>query len=155
MPVFNNDPSKVSAGFTVLPKDDYELIIGSPKAFFKTGQNGKADNYGVRFPLTVASGPYQGKKSVPANLYEHTEDAQSFGKQFKMAALGYGKGREEEERFDKDQAGKDWSFDTDSGACGDAWNEMTGKRVVGSYDIQIATDGSGNEQQKVLGWNKL
>lgn len=152
MPVYNNDPSKVVASFEVLPKDDYEFIIGEPKAFEKTGEKGL--NYGVRIPLTVATGPMEGKKSQPQVCYEHTEGAQMMGKQFKMAALGFGKGRAEEQRFDKEYGGQDWSFDTDSGGCGDAWREMTGKRVIGAYDIGINAQ-SGEEQQKVAGWRKL
>lgn len=152
MPIYNNDPSKVVAGFTVLPKDSYEFIVGEPKAFEKTGQKGV--NYGVRFPLVVATGPMEGTKAQPHVCYEHTQDAEAFGKQFKMAALGFGKGREEEKRFDKEYGGKDWSFDTDSGGVGDAWREMVGKRVIGDYDIGINPN-SGEEQQKVLGWRKL
>jgi hypothetical protein len=154
MPVFRNDPTAVSAGFTILPRDDYEFIIGNAKAFYKTGQNGKADNHGVRYGLVVASGPMEGKKSAPFNGYQHSEDAQGFTKQFLMAALGYDKGREEEARFDADQKGKDWGYDTDSGSVGDAWQELVGKRIVGSYDIGINTE-TGAEQQKVLGWRKI
>lgn len=154
MPIYNNDPSKVVATFEVLPKDDYEMIVGEPKAFFKPGSDGKADNYGVRFPVTVASGPMEGKKGQPVNCYQHTDGAQQYSKGFQMAAAGFGKGRAEEQRFDAEAAGKDWSFDTDSGQCGDAWREFTGKRVIAIYDIELNKD-TGEQQQKVVGYRKL
>lgn len=152
MPIYNNDPSKVVATFEVLPKDDYEFIIGEPKAFEKTGDKGV--NYGVRFPLTVATGPMEGKKGSPVSCYQHTEGAQQYSKGFLMAAAGFGKGRAEEQRFDSEAAGKDWSFDTESGQCGDAWRELTGKRVVGIYDIELNPQ-TGEQQQKVVGFRKL
>lgn len=152
MPIYNNDPSKVVATFEVLPKDDYELIVGEPKAFEKTGQNGV--NYGVRYGVTVGSGAMEGKKGQPVSCYQHSEGAQQFSKGFIMAALGFGKGRAEEQRFDAEYGGKDWSFDTDSGQVGDAWRELTGKRVIGSYDIELNPN-SGEQQQKVNGYSKL
>lgn len=153
MPTYNNDPTKVAASFAVLPKDSYELIIGTPKAFFKGGQNGKADNYGIRCPLTVATGQFAGTRGVPANLYQHTQDAESYSKQFIMAALGYDKGRDEERRFDNDMKGADWSFDTDTGAVGDAWRQLEGKRIIGDYDVKLGDNQQ--EQQNVLGWRRL
>lgn len=155
MPVYNSDPSKVVANFEILPKDDYEFIIGSPKAFDKKEtDNTTVKNYGVRVSVTVASGPMQGKKGQPVNLYQHNDGSLAFSKQFQMAALGYDKGRNEEIRFDNDYKGKDWSFDTDTGACGDAWNELTGKRIIGTLDIGVNPT-TGDPQQVVNGWRKI
>lgn len=148
MPRFENDPTKVSASLEVLPKDMYEFIIGEPKSFHRINAAGNP-SYGIRFNLTVADGAAKGKK-ILFNTYQQSEGAQAIGKQFVMAALGYGKGRAEEVRFDTDFAGKDWSFDTDTGACGDAWREVVGKRVVGNLEVKI--DNNGNEQQDYKGW---
>lgn len=151
MPRYDNDPTKVVASFEVLPKDDYEFIVGEPSSFERTAAAGH-QSYGVRFPLVVAEGAMQGKRFMHT-CYEHSEGAQTMGKQFLMACLGYGKGRAEEQRFNKDMAGEDWSFDTDTKAVGDAWRKPVGKRVVGSLDIQISN--SGDEQQQTKGWRVI
>lgn len=151
MPRYENDPTKVTASFEVLPKDDYEFIVGEPKSFYRINNAGNP-SYGVRYPLTVGSGPMQGKKSSQV-CYEQSEGAIAMGKQFRLAVLGYDKGRSEEQRFDKDYAGKDWAFDTDDNSVGDAWRELTGKRVVGSFDVAMGTNGE--EQQDVKGWRKI
>jgi hypothetical protein len=133
----------------VFPKDRYEFTIGEPKTFF--GQNAKgADSYGVRYPLTIADGPYKGKRTI-ISLWQQSEGAQSMAKQFLMAALGYGKGRAEEVRFDEEWGAKDWSFDTDSGTVGDAWRELTGNRIVGDLDNRM--DDNQVERQDFKGWS--
>lgn len=150
MPRYEADPTKVAAGLEIFPKDDYELTIGEPKAFQRTGDKGV--NYGVRFTLAIASeGQYKGKKYIQT-CYEHSENAKPMNKRFIMAALGYQSDKNSEKRFDKDFEGADWSFDTDSGACGDAWRAATGKRIVGSFDVKLGDNGQ--EQQQVQ-WRPL
>ena len=151
MPRFEHNPSAVTTSIEVFPKDDYEFVIGEPKTFF--GQNAKGnDSYGVRLPLTIGSGDYQGKRTI-MSLYFQSEGAQSMAKQFQMAVLGYGKGRAEEQRFNADWGGKDWSFDTDTGSVGDAWRELVGQRVIGSLDTRMGDNG--DEQQQFKGWRPL
>lgn len=151
MPRYENDPTKVASSIEVFPKDDYEFIVGEPKSFFRINAKG-ADSYGVRFPVSVAEGPYAGKRTV-FTTYQQSEGAQQMAKRFIMAVLGYGAARAEEKRFDADYAGKDWSFDTDTGAVGDMWREASGKRVIGSLDVRMGDDGS--EQQDFKGWRVL
>lgn len=151
MPRFEANPASVTTSLEVFPKDDYEFVIGEPKTFFRQNSKG-GDSYGIRLPLTIGTGDYQNKRTL-VSLYFQSEGAQSMAKQFQMAALGYGKGRTEEERFNKDWGGKDWSFDTDSGAVGDAWRELVGNRVVGTLDVTISD--SGDEQQQFKGWRPL
>lgn len=148
MPRFENDPTKVTAGFIVYPADTYEFLIGEPKAFYRTNKKDEP-SYGIRVKMTIAEGEFKGKPFMHT-LYQQSEGAQSVSKQFLMAALGYGKGRTEEERFNNDYRGKDWGFDTDSGACGDMWREMTGKRIIGQLAVKTADDGS--EQQDTKAW---
>lgn len=151
MPRFENDPTKVKASFEVFPKDDYEFVVGEPKSFYRINQAGNP-SYGIRFPLVIGTGAMEGKRAV-FNTYQQSEGAQAMGKQFVMAVLGYGKGPAEEKRFDNDFAGMDWSFDTDTGAVGDAWRTVTGKRVIGSLDVRMGD--TGDEQQDYKGWRKL
>lgn len=151
MPRYENDPTKVAASIEVFPKDDYEFIVGEPKAFERTNAKG-AQSYGIRFPVQVAEGDYKGKRTV-FSTYQQSEGAQQMAKRFIMAVLGYGAKREEEKRFDADYAGKDWGFDTDTGAVGDMWREAVGKRVIGSLDVRIGDDGG--EQQDFKGWRPI
>ena len=155
MPRYESNPANVRSSLEVLETGDYDFIVGEPKPFAGTtreGKNAGNDNYGIRFALTVSDGDMKNKRYIKT-CFEHNEGSQSMGKQFKMAVLGYKKGPQEEARFDKDWGGKDWSFDTDSGAVGDAWREMAGKRVTGSLVKEIAKDGSGDERQNEKGWS--
>lgn len=152
MPRYEGDPTRASATFEVFPKGDYEFTIGEPKAFERTNAQGKL-TYGIRYTLTVQNeGPFKGKP-FPQTLYKHVETAEGINKRFVMAALGYALTKPDEKRFDTDYAGKDWSFDTDTGACGDAWRELTGRRIVGSFDVKLGNDQT--EQQDVKGWRPL
>ncbi len=155
-PRYEHDPSNVSAVIAILDKGDYELMIGEPKAFFNTGKDGKPDNYGVRWPLTVAEGPEKGAKTF-YNAFTHTDGANSFSKQFMMAALGFKATKEEEKRFNDKYRGSDWSIDTDTKAVGDVWREATGKRLIASVDVQIQTEGAnaGSPQQKWVKFRPL
>lgn len=137
------DPSVVQSGFEVFPKGEYELQVGQPKAFERTNNKTGKTSFGVRFPLTVGSGDYKGKRAM-FTYYLHTEGGQQMGKRFLMAALGYD--RKQEDEFNKAMAGADWAYDTDSGAVGDAWRKATGARVLGTADVQQNTE-TDEEQQ--------
>lgn len=151
MPRYDYDPSKVSASIEVFPKGEYEFIVGEPKAFAGNGQKGP--NYGVRYVLTCASdGPMNGKKFFQS-LWFHSEAAGPINKRFMLAASGYNADKNSEQRYNTEAAGKDWSFDTDSGAVGDGYRELVGKRVVADVDVTLGDNG--NEQQKVNAWRPL
>ena len=151
MPRFEHNPSEVTTSMEVFPKDDYEFVLGEPKTFFRVNAKGN-DSYGVRFSLTVGDGTFKGKRTM-ISLYFQSEGARGMAKQFQMAALGYGKGRSEEQRFDKEWGGKDWAFDTDDSSTGDAWRELTGARVIGSLDTRMGDNG--DEQQDFKGWRPI
>lgn len=155
MPNYNYDPSSAVASFEVFPKDEYEVQIGEPKAFIKqSGEGDKAhDSYGIRFPLIIKEGAYAGKKMF-YSTYLHSEGGQSFAKRFQMAALGYGKGKPEEDRFNNDMRGKDWSFDPETGGVGDAWREFVGKRIIVAVDVSKNTR-SGDDQQQFTGFRSI
>lgn len=149
MPHFEHDPSEVSAVISVFPKETYEFLIGEPSAFYNAGKEGKPDNYGVRYRVTVA----ETKGSVTKgefsfyNCFEHTEGSRGFGKQFRMAALGFPATKEGEAAFNAKFKGSDWSLDTDTKAVGDAWRQLTGKRVQAVVDVGINVN-DGSPQQK-------
>ena len=155
-PRYEHDASTVSAVIAILDKGDYELMIGEPKAFFNQGKEGKPDNYGIRYPLTVAEGAEKGSKTF-YNAFIHTDGALSFSKQFLMAALGYKATKEEEKRFNDKYRGSDWGIDTDTKGVGDVWREATGKRLTASVDVGIQEVGqnAGQPQQKWLKFRPL
>lgn len=151
MPRFEPDPTKVSATIEILDKDDYEFLIESAKTFMRKNRKGE-DSYGIRYLLSVAAGRKKGTK-IPYSLYQQSDGAQSMAKQFLMAAYGFPQSKVGEKQFDEATAGADWSFDTDSGALGDAWRRPVGKRVMCAVDMKI--DEMGNPQQVWSKWRPL
>lgn len=154
MPRYEFDPSTVVASMEVFPKGEYEFQIGEPKSFLKVATDDKKDSFGIRYPLVAKlPGEYDGKRNI-FNTYYQSEGSQSFAKQFMMAALGYGKGKQEEDRFDADMRGKDWSFDPNDGSVGDAYRQLAGQRVIGILDIQKNTN-TGDPMQAFKGWRPI
>lgn len=147
MPRYELDPTSVTAVIALLDKGDYELLVGEPKGFEKTSQEGKV-SAGVRYPVTVAEGPETGARTF-YTCYIHTEGAIAFAKQFLMTALGFALDRESEKRFDAKYRGSDWGVDPATGGVGDVWREVTGKRVVASVDLQMGQDGVTQQQKWV------
>lgn len=154
MPRFEFDPTTVVASLEVFPKGEYEFVVGEPKSFLRQAGEDKHDSFGIRYSLTVKQpDEYDGKRSVFSTYYQ-SEGSQAMAKQFIMAVLGYGKGKPEEERFDRDMRGKDWSFDPETGACGDIYRELTGKRVIGSLDVD-KNKNTGDPMQVFKGWRTI
>lgn len=137
-PRYVYDPSKVSSSIEIFPKNDYEFIIGEPKAFKGANQQGQ-ENFGVRVALTHAEGEFRGKKTV-YTMYMHSEGAQSMAKRFHIAAYGFPQNGQNlaqgEQAFNEAHGGDDWSFDPDTGSVGDAWAKMAGGRIIGSLDVK-------------------
>lgn len=135
-PRFERDATSVTSNIPVLPKGDYELTVGEPKTFHR--QNSKGDDtYGIMYPLTVVEpSEYTGKR-IFFNAYAHTDGALAFGKRLILAALGYANGRDDDEdRFNKEYKGADWSFDTDTGQVGEMWMLPQGNRIIAELDTQ-------------------
>ena len=155
-PRYEHDATNVSSVIAILDKGDYELIVGEPKAFFNTGKEGKSDNYGIRYPLTVAEGSEKGSKTF-YNAFIHTDGSLSFSKQFLMAALGFKATKDDEKRFNEEFKGSDWGIDTDTKGVGDVWRQPTGKRLVASVDVTIQSEGAnaGSPQQKWVKFRSL
>lgn len=153
MPTFNFDPNKAQVSFDVLPKGEYEFTIGEPKPFFRQNSKGE-DSYGIRFAMKCVTPGLESKRVQPYSCYMQSEGGQSFTKQFLMAALGYEKGPKEEQRFNEDMGGKDWSFDPESGSVGSAYSGAQGSRIIGIVDVSIDKD-TGAEQQQWKGWRSI
>lgn len=154
MPKFEFDPSTVVASIEVFPKGEYEFQVGEPKSFLRQAGEDKHDSYGIRYSLVIKQpDEYNGKRTIFSTYYQ-SEGSQAMAKQFMMAVLGFGKGREEEKRFDEEMRGKDWSFDPSTGAVGDAYRELTGKRVIGSLDTD-KNNRTGDPMQVFNSWRPL
>lgn len=172
---YTADPTQDTAGFDVLPKNDYRLKVGEPKAFkgeTKEGANKGKENYGVAFVCTVIPGPVDenggespsesvGKKAYQ-RLYYHTQDSRNFSKGFVLAGFGYTT-REEQEFNDKFQKAAeenpdsdevDWSFDPDTGEVGGAWRLLTNREIIASLSVNKRKDSQGNEQEQQV-WDQV
>jgi hypothetical protein len=157
------DPSTVSASIEVLPKDEYEFQVGEPKAYLNPGKQQpdgttKADNFGVRYPLTVmrsANHPETVGKKVLLNGMMHTPGSQAMTKGFLMAVFGYHNKPDEEKEFNAVTATKDWKFHPPSGGVSDFWREATGLRVIGSLDTAPRQDNPAESQQQFKGWRPV
>lgn len=168
---FSADPTKDTAGFPILPKADYRLRIGEPKAFLgetKEGENKGRANFGVGIPLTVVPGPVDldgntspedsiGKKAYN-RLFYHTQESRNFSKTFILAAFGYTQREEEEfnsilaklKAEDPNNPAVDWDFDYETGEVGRAWKSMTNIEVVAS--LSIGKNNKGADQQQ---WDQV
>lgn len=152
---YEADLTKVSAGFTIYPKGEYEFSFGTPKAFKREGKKGA--NFGVGFPLTcmeVHDGDpnMKGKKHY-YNGFMHSEGAQSFTKGMVMAAYGYvtdQKAEKNQQAFDEKFAGEDWSFDPDNGSVGSVFKDMEGKRIIYVLDVEAGLEEGTTQQKWVL-----
>jgi hypothetical protein len=153
-PRFEFDPTTVVASIEVFPKGEYEFVVGEPKAFMRQAGEDKHDSYGIRYPLVLrAPDEYDGKRTVFSTYYQ-SEGSQAMAKQFIMAVMGYGKGKPEEERFDRDMRGQDWGFDPETGAVSELYRELSGKRVVGTLDIQ-KNNNTGDAMQAFKSWRPI
>jgi hypothetical protein len=152
MPNYNFDPTSTTASIEVLPKGDYEVIIGEGKPFLRDGEKGQ--NWGIMFPLIVADGIHKDKK-VYSNSYMHTPGAGTFTKQFQMAVLGFERNQSSEEQFNEEYGKADWSFDPESGHLGEGWKELFGKRVIVSLDTQPHRDRPDEMTQQFKGFRPV
>jgi len=154
MPRYEFNPTSVVANIEVFPKGEYEFQIGEPKAFSRQAGEDQHDSFGVRYPLVIkAPGQYDGKRTVFSTYYQ-SEGGRSMAKQFMMAALGYGRGGEEEKRFDSDMRDKDWNFDPDAGTVGDAYRQLSGTRVIGTLDVG-KNNKTGDAMQQFNKWRPI
>lgn len=131
---FTPNLSGVDAGIPLLEHGDFEFVIGEPKAFIRQSErNGiMVDVYGVSTSLKVVEGPSHIGKTIPWQMYLHTEGSQPMVKQFLMASYGYGRNGESEfnEQFDGDE--ENWFIDTETGEVGEAYKGIAGKRIMAS-----------------------
>lgn len=155
MPRYEADPSNVTAAIAILPKDEYELELGTPKAFERTAKAGH-QSYGIRIAARVVSGPMAGKKTV-LNFYLHSDGAQQMTKRFQMACAGFSFSAANEEKYDATVRGQDWSFDTDTGECGAQWAALAGVHVTVSADVKIVKNDKDEdvEQQDWGTWSPI
>ena len=152
MPRFDANLSTVSAGIPLLDKDSYGFTVGEPKAFYRKNNDG-VESYGVQYQIRCRKpGKYENTPQfVQINWANDT--ARGIGKQFAMAVLGFNpRDNADEKAFDAQYGNEDWSFDTDSGAVGDFWRLLTGKRV--SADVDVYLDKNGVERNR-MNWRKF
>lgn len=138
MPNFN--PKSTQATLPPLPDDSYECVIGEPKAFKGITKATGEENNGVRYTCTVAEGEFVGRK-IFVTCFLHSEGAQTFAKQFIMAANNFTNDQEGEEEYNESEAADlDYGFDPDTNTCNAGWQELKGKRIIIQTKIKPVND---------------
>jgi hypothetical protein len=144
IPRFRFDPAAVQSGALVLPKDDYEFIVGEPKVFARKKTGTDIDSYGLMFPLLVASeGEFKGKR-IFVNFYMHSEGALPMLKAFQLAVFGFTP-QQEREFNAQYPASEAWDVDFETKTVGDNWKSMTGQRVCATA-LVVPNQQSGDDQ---------
>lgn len=149
-PTYNYSPSKATATMEVWDNGTYEVIVGQPKAFQKK-EGDTVKNFGVGYSIQSAEDP---KKRGYVRFYLHNDASEGMTKKFQMAALGYGTGKVEEQRFNDDMENEDWALDFDSGDCGEAWKNIAGSRLIVDAEIQ-QNPNTGDPQNNFKNWRRL
>lgn len=141
MPRFNPDPTQASGGITNLPKDSYTFEVSNFKAFDMSKDlpdGSRKESYGVQFEAKVVSeGAYKGRKIYP-RLWLHNDGSRNAAKGFLLAVTGYTSRQENE--WNGEYGGKDWSFDTDDKSVGSGWHELSGKLIAADVDVKMLGD---------------
>ena len=150
---YNWNPAESSASFEVFPKGDVNILLGEPKPFERTAQNGSL-SAGVRFACKIESVdpsyPDQNAvgKRIMVTCYMHNDGGRDFAKQIIMAALGFDVNAANERKFNEQFGAADWSFDPITGTTGDAWRQLTAAKIRVSLDVQPNPNDATQMQQK-------
>jgi hypothetical protein len=135
---FSFDPTAVQAGMVVLPKDDYEFVLGEPKVFYRVKEDGN-ESYGITVPLLVVSeGEFKGKRIFP-QFYLHTEAAWPMLKGFQLAALGFNVNQESQFNAQYKAENGEWDIDFENKTLGDFWRKLTGQRISATAEVKPNT----------------
>lgn len=143
------DLTKSSAGIPQLI-GDFEFKVSDVKTFKRTTQDQESKEekevFGVQYSLIIdkvmeaENSKLQGK-TIPLQLYMHSEGAMGINKRFIMACLGFP--LNEEDNFNEKYAAANWRFDTDGEVVAggpvpkdSVYAECVGTRVSASCTIK-------------------
>lgn len=145
MPKYTVNPTEATAGQVILEKGEYAFEI-TKVAPFIFDKNPEKISYGVGATVKVTTdGPFKGK-TIQARCFQHSDGARDMSKRFVMAALGFDV--KQEDLFNAEFGGSDWSFDTDDKSVGDAWRQLEGKILRGDAQ-EVKMDNQGNQNQNI------
>ena len=162
MPRFDVPMDQVRATTRIFDRGEYEIIVKNHQPFLRVRENNDGtttDVAGVRYYLEMvgqvdAAGnvdeEFKGEQVQSLSVYVHTEGGQRGAKRFLMAVLGF----DDEEAFNAEYAGKDFSVDGEGDAItvGAVWEEPVGKRFRATLDSEIFND---EEQQRFRNFRPL
>jgi hypothetical protein len=146
---FTGAPTKSSVGFTVLPKDTYELKIGEPKAFERKSKGTDGSDevaVGRMWPLTVTSEGNLKGKTIFLNATEGNDIALGQEKALMMSADGVEPVADNDELWSVEHENEDYGFDTDTKVVGDGYLRHKGKVVLADLDITMGKGDKANVQ---------
>lgn len=158
MPRYEPNLTNTQAGIILLPKGDFDFKVNEVKTFSRISVDQQTqlqrDVFGIQYNLEVVSGSEASfiGKTVPVQLYMHTEASLGINKRFIMAALGFA--IYDESSFNEKYADADWSFDTEEGEVGDIWRSVVGTRVNAATDI-VPNKRNPNQQNQQFNWRPI
>jgi len=151
MPRFTPNLSNVSAGIPLLDRGEYEFLVGESKPFIRvTEKDGVAKTlWGVVTSLKVTSEGAFKDKTIPWQMFMHTDASQPMIKQFLMAVYGFNKNNEADfnVKFNED----DYIVDTEDNILGDVWTGIAGKYVRANV-VQKANKLDATQMQNQFSW---
>lgn len=135
---YTPDLTKVQAGIPQLPKGDYEFSITEGKLFKRErteDDNSVTKLHGVQYNLVVtrSEDPQYMGKTIPFQIYLHSDKAFSIVKQFLLAAYGFP--LNEQDAFNKKFEGADWEVNPETDHVGDVWTGVVGGRIAATADL--------------------
>lgn len=154
-PDYAPDLTKVQAGVPKLPKGDYEFSVSDVKLFSRDrteDDQSVTKLFGVQYNLVVqrADGneEYMGK-TIPFQVYLHSDKAFGIVKRFVMAAYGFA--LNDENAFNDKFKKADWKADPETQHLGDIWKGIQGTRIAATADVvpqkgPKAKEGETNQQ---------
>lgn len=125
---------------------DFEFKVNDVKTFFRTTTDAATqenkDVYGVQFSLQITKTEEEESeklvgKTIPLQLYYHTEGADGINKRFMMAALGFA--LNDEDNFNEKYSTANWSYgDPKENQIPEdsMWKQVVGTRVKASCSIK-------------------
>jgi hypothetical protein len=156
-PRFTPNMADVTTTVPIIDDGDAVFEINQPKLFAR--KNAKDEEvYGVQLGLLIKQAPNHVGKTIPQQLYLHTEASLPMTKRFVMAALGYDPNDETvAEAFNAKYPSEMWVCDWDNNVIGEVFNRLAGQNIAASvtHGLTKPQDGSEPRNQNRFNWKPI
>lgn len=158
---FNIAMTDVTTTVPLLDEGDYVLEFGQVKLFSRDSKDPAKEGqevYGVQTAIRVIEGPSHVGKTIPQQLFLHSEAALPMVKRTVMAALGFDPNSDDgQTAFNKKFSNDAWICDWDNNAIGEVFTRLAGAnvRATVSQKLSAQRDGSEPRMQNQFTWKPL